>query len=266
MSELDNLTIIKLGGSVITRKDSIPPEVNDEHIHRIARELRGYDGKLIVVLGGGAHGHQAAHKYGYGNPSTPTNQLLDGIPPIRHNMTLLSTFIEQVFNEEGLPGVVLSPFMFVTLNNNEIEKFPLEMIKSILSKNLVLIIHGDVCIDKTKSASILSGDTIAAYLGHNLSTKRVLIGTNVDGVLETDPQIDPHAKYIPLINKSNQDLILKNTGPSSATDVTGGMNKKIRELLTLANQNVEVIIFNLLVPGRLSDLLKGNPIVCTRVQ
>ena len=266
MSELDDITIIKLGGSVITRKDSMPPEVNDEYIHRIAKELIGYDGKLIVVLGGGAHGHQAAHKYGYGDPNTSPNLLLDGIPHIRHNMTLLSTFIEQVFNKEGLPAVVLSPFMFVILNNDEIEKFPLEMIKNILSKNLVLIIHGDVCIDKTKSASILSGDTIAAYLARNLAAKRVLIGTNVDGVLETDPQVDPNAKYIPLINKSNQDLILKNTGPSSTTDVTGGMNKKIRELLTLANQNIEVVVFNLLVPGRLSDLLKGNSTVCTRIQ
>ncbi len=266
MSELENITIIKLGGSVITKKDSMPPEVNDEHIHRIAQELTVYDGKIIIILGGGSHGHQAAHKYGYGNPSTPSNQLIQGIPYIRHNMTLLSTYVEQVFNKQGLPGIVFSPFMFVTLNNGEIEKFPLEIIKNVLNNNLVLIIHGDVCFDKTKSASILSGDTIAAYLAYNLPVRRVLIGTNVDGVFDADPKINPNAKCIPLIDKSNQDLILQKTGPSSSTDVTGGMNKKIKELLTFANQDVEVVIFNLLVPERLSNLLKGNPTICTRIQ
>lgn len=181
-------------------------------------------------------------------------------------MTLLSTYVEQAFNEKGLSAVVFSPFTFVTLNNNEIEEFPLELIESVLENNLILIIHGDVCIDKTKSASILSGDTIASYLAKNLSAKRVLIGTNVDGVLDANPQVNPNAKCIPLINKSNKDLILKITGPSSDTDVTGGMNRKIKELLTLANQNVEVVIFNLLVPGRLSDLLNGKSVISTRIQ
>lgn len=258
--------IVKLGGSVITRKDSTPPEVNLEHLSRIAQELTYHKGKLIVVLGGGAHGHQAAQKYGFGSPDTPPSQLLQGIPEIRHNMTLLSTSVERTLNEQGLPGVVLSPFMFVTLRNNTIEDFPLGIIETSLNNGLVLIIHGDVCIDSSKSASILSGDTIATYLAIKLSARAVFLGTNVDGVLEIDPNLKPDAKHIPLINKSNRDTILQKTGPSSSIDVTGGMKKKIDELLRLSDQNVDVAIFNLLVPGRLKDLLLGNPTICTRIE
>ncbi|TFG35068.1 isopentenyl phosphate kinase family protein [Candidatus Thorarchaeota archaeon] len=266
MLTLENIVIVKLGGSVITKKDSTPPQVNEEHLHRIARELSTYDGKLIVVLGGGAHGHQAAHKYGFDNSKTHPNELMQGIPEIRHNMLLLSMRVEEILNAEGIPSVVFSPFMSVTLKDNIIDDFPLDIIRFILNSGLVPIIHGDVCIDKSKSASILSGDTIATYLAVSLSARTVLIGTNVDGVLESDPKLNPNAKHIPIINKFNQGLILEKTGPSSTTDVTGGMVKKIKELLTLSNQNVEVVIFNLLVSGRLADLLKGNPTTCTRFE
>ena len=52
MLQLENLVIVKLGGSVITHKESSPPTVNEEHLSRIAKELLVHDGKLIVVLGG----------------------------------------------------------------------------------------------------------------------------------------------------------------------------------------------------------------------
>jgi isopentenyl phosphate kinase len=85
--QLENLVIVKLGGSVITHKEISPPTVNEEHLSRIVKELAAHDGKLIIVLGGGAHGHQAAYKYGYGNPDTAPIQLLQSIS-YRHRMNL----------------------------------------------------------------------------------------------------------------------------------------------------------------------------------
>ena len=77
---MNGLTIVKLGGSVITHKDLAPPTVNRENISRIAQELKSSTEPLIVILGGGAHGHQAAYKYGFGNPATPLERLVQGIP------------------------------------------------------------------------------------------------------------------------------------------------------------------------------------------
>lgn len=266
MLQLENLVIVKLGGSVITHKESSPPTVNEEHLSRIAKELLVHDGKLIVVLGGGAHGHQAAQKHGFGNHDTDSNQLLAGIPEIRHNMALLASRVEKELNNQGIPGVVISPFMFVTLRDNLIHNFPTKIIEETLTAGITVIIHGDVCIDETKSASILSGDTIAKYLAEQLKPKAVFIGTNVDGVMDDDPTTNPNAKPIPLINNSNKNRILSLTGPSSSTDVTGGMTKKITELLELSSQNVNVVIFNLLVAGRLTALFENNSVICTRIQ
>ncbi|PNX52408.1 MAG: hypothetical protein BV458_09725 [Thermoplasmata archaeon M9B2D] len=263
---MDSPIIVKLGGSVITFKGSSPPRVNDEQLSRIAEELTVCNSPLILVLGGGAHGHQAAHKHGFGTPNSSSEQLLAGIPDIRHNMSLLASRVESEMNHQGVPSVVFSPFTFVTLQDNLIDDFPLDIIKKTLKTGAAVIIHGDVCFDRTKSVSILSGDTIAVYLAEKLSAKAVFIGTNVDGVLEENPQINPRAEYIPLINRVNINQVLAHTGPSSDTDVTGGMTKKISELLELSNQNVDIAIFNLLIPGRLTDLLNEKPTICTRIQ
>ena len=176
------------------------------------------------------------------------------------------TRMEKELNVQGIPVVVISPFMFVILRDNLIDHFPTKIIEETLNAGTAVIIHGDVCIDETKSASILSGDTIAKYLAEQLSPKAVFIGTNVDGVMDDNPAVNPNAKYIPLINNSNKNMILSLTGPSSSTDVTGGMTKKITELLNLASQNVDIVIFNLLVAGRLTALLENDSVICTRIQ
>ena len=263
---MTNLIIVKLGGSVITHKESSPPRIDQKNLHRIATELTSHDGQLIVVIGGGAFGHQAAHKFGFGNPDTDSKQLLTGIPEIRHNMLILASRVEDELSNQGIPCVVISPFMFVTLSDNMIEHFPLEIIKQTMNSGITIIIHGDVCFDETKTAAILSGDTIAKYLAEQLHPKSVFIGTNVDGVMDDNPIENPNAKHIPLINNSNKDEVLAVTGPSSSMDVTGGMTKKITELLNLASQDMDIVIFNLLVPNRLVALIENESVICTKIQ
>jgi isopentenyl phosphate kinase len=263
--QVQNPVIIKLGGSVITHKDSSPPRINEEHLSRIVKELTACSSPLIIVLGGGAHGHQAAHKHGFGNPDTPSKNLLAGIPDIRHNMSLLAMRVEEEMRQQGIPSVVFSPFIFVSLKDNLIDSFPIDRIKRTLETEAAVIIHGDVCFDETRSVSILSGDTIAVYLAKKLSARAVLIGTDVDGVLRENPKSNPDAELIPIINRSDRKQILVHVGSSSSTDVTGGMAKKIDELLELSNQDTEIAIFNLLVTGRLTNLLQGKPTICTRI-
>jgi isopentenyl phosphate kinase len=263
---LKHLTIVKLGGSVITHKDSSPPKVNEQNMGRIAKELKKHRGELIIVLGGGAHGHQAAHSYGFADAKTPKELLLKGIPPIRHNMSILASSVETSLNKEGIPAIVLPPFSSVTLKNGLIHDFPTNIIRKSLENGLVVVTHGDVCFDEENTVSILSGDTIAVYLAEQMNAKTILIGTDVDGVLDDNPKLNPLAKHIPVINHENKEEILSKTGPSTNTDVTGGMSKKLSELLEITRQNREIIIFNLTVPDRLESLLQNKSTICTRIQ
>lgn len=266
MPNSSDLTIIKLGGSAITHKGLSPPQTKNELITRICKELKVYNNQLIVVLGGGAHGHQAAYSYGFGEPKTSQKRLLAGIPLIRHNMSILSITVEEAMNRENIPGVVFPPFSFVTLDNGIITNFPTNIIEKALQSRYVAIIHGDVCFDTNLGASILSGDTITVYLANKLNAKRVFIGTNVDGIYEDNPELNPDTKHIPVVNSSNIDHVIKGVGTSIDTDVTGGMSRKIKELLDLADKGIEIAIFNLLIPGRLEKLLIGKSVLCTKIE
>jgi isopentenyl phosphate kinase len=262
---LSRLAIVKLGGSVITYKSESPARINIEAVTRISQELSTYSDRLVVVLGGGAHGHQAASQYGYGNASTPPTMLLAGIPLIRHNMTLLALQAEQALSENGRPAVVIPPFCIARMQNGRILSFDSTILTDILKTGSTIVTHGDVCIDTIRGASILSGDSIVTYLTQQLHPDDVLIGTDVDGVFDSNPHTNPSARLIPVIDSSNRNQTLAATGPSKNTDVTGGMEKKVLELLELHNVPSRIIIFNLSVPDRLRILLAGNSVPSTRV-
>lgn len=251
---------------MITHKDSSPPRVNEENLARIAKELKTYTGELIIVLGGGAHGHQAAYSHGYADSKSPKDLRVRGIPPIRHNMVELATAVETSLNREGTPTIVIPPFCIATLRSGLIHEFPISVIRRALDLGLVVVTHGDVCFDSETTASILSGDTIAVYLTEQLNAETILIGTDVDGVMDDNPKLNPSAAHIPVINQENKESVLTKAGPSTNTDVTGGMSRKVSEFLELAKQDREIIIFNLTIPGRLESLLQNEPTVCTRIQ
>ncbi|MFW9847773.1 MAG: isopentenyl phosphate kinase [Candidatus Thorarchaeota archaeon] len=264
---MTKLTLLKLGGSVITRKELTPPVINEKIVARIANEIKSYSShSLLIVLGGGAHGHQAAHKYGFGSSNTAPTKLISGIPLIRHNMTVLSLGIESILESNGVKSVVIPPFASAILENGKIQRFNLDVFHRTLAAEHIIITHGDVCYDSIRGASILSGDTILAFLTKQLDIDRVLVGTNVDGLLDSDPEDNPNAKVIPIINDKNKEEVLEIAGPASTTDVTGGMRRKISDLLTISESGVEVIIFNLTVAGRLSSLLQGSQALCTRIR
>jgi len=262
---LKDLIIVKLGGSVITNKGESPPSVNNDRIHRIARELGNHNGPMIAVLGGGAHGHQPASRYGFGNPKTPRRKRLAGLPKIRNNMSILSSEVVGSLQDSGLPAVAFPPFTFARLRDNHIQHFPCSFIEKALNSDFLVVTHGDVCFDEKLGASILSGDTIVVYLANRLNPTGVYIGTDVDGVHYENPDTNPKAKVIPVIQSNDIEKTLSSTGPSSSVDVTGGMDNKVRELLTI-NQRTKIAIFNLNIAGRLSTLLKGKTPICTLIQ
>ena len=58
-----NLTILKIGGSIITDKNADDGAANYDEIKRIADEISKHHGRLVVVHGAGSFGHPQAKKY-----------------------------------------------------------------------------------------------------------------------------------------------------------------------------------------------------------
>ena len=92
---------------------------------------------------------------------------------------------------------------------------------------------------------------IFTALAEKLKPQKIIIGTDVDGVLDQD------GKLILEINSSNLGETLKNISNPSAPDVTGGMKHKIEELL---KTKIETQIINLKTPGLLTKAINGESI------
>ena len=66
------MIILKIGGSILTKKDSIESEIDEGNLKRIASEIKSsIDNSkkdLVIVHGAGSFGHPPAKKYKIGEP------------------------------------------------------------------------------------------------------------------------------------------------------------------------------------------------------
>jgi len=119
------------------------------------------------------------------------------------------------------------------------------------------LVHGDVALDEEQGFTIISTETIFAYLTGLVQPARIILVGVVDGVYNADPLIHPGAVLIPKITPANiHDVNLWLSG-SHGVDVTGGMFSKVRAMYDLVTTypGVRVHIISGLRPGLLEEAL-----------
>jgi isopentenyl phosphate kinase len=107
-------------------------------------------------------------------------------------------------------------------------------------------------IDLKQGCSIASTEQLFSYLSKKLPVTRIVIGTNVEGVL------DDKGHVIRSITKRNFDSIKQHLKGAGSTDVTGGMLHKVESMLELAEHVREIVIVNALKPGNIKKALEGE--------
>jgi isopentenyl phosphate kinase len=119
-------------------------------------------------------------------------------------------------------------------------------VELMLALGLTPVLHGDVVMDTTRGASIVSGDQLVASLARALSPDRVGLATDVPGVLGKDGDV------LDRVRRGRAAGIARG---SANTDVTGGMEGKLAELLALADEGIGSAIFH---ASRIGDFLDGR--------
>jgi isopentenyl phosphate kinase len=241
-----DLIIIKLGGSVITRKESSKPVFRKRVVKRLCREI--YDAKkklkfnLILIHGAGSFGHPYAKKFSL-NKGYLNSESAIGIALTKRAVLELNFLIVRELVNIGINAVFVEPSAIVETSKNKIKKFDTRFIKSLLSVGVVPILSGDVVFDDIKGIAILSGDQIASYLAKKLKAKKVIFVSDVNGVFDKDPKTHKGARIIRTINNDNYKDIIKQMKTNDSSDVTGEMKGKI---LAIRNDllRTKVIIVN----------------------
>ncbi|MBI5681241.1 MAG: isopentenyl phosphate kinase family protein [Methanobacterium sp.] len=240
------MIILKLGGSIITKKEAKEPTIDYENLNRIAREIASSSiDKLIIVHGAGSFGHIYAKEYEIGaeiQDEEDFKQKKMGFSITQSWVKKLNTIVCDSLRENGVLTVSIQPSSFIITKNKRIHHCNLDLINKYLDMGFVPVIYGDVVPDLDESIKIcvLSGDQIIKYLGENLKPERVILGSDVDGIYNKNPKKHEDAKLMKIVT-SCDDLA---TEGSLNVDVTGGMKGKLMELIELAEIGVESEILN----------------------
>ncbi|MCS7099583.1 MAG: isopentenyl phosphate kinase [Sulfolobales archaeon] len=253
--ERRKIKVVKLGGSVITVKDayrSLRVDVVRELIGELSSFYRDYGERygLVVIHGGGSFGHpvvkECISRYGaiYRDCYTATADSMDTLNYVIRKYAVVS----------GLPAVSLPPRSFCFLHSGRLTCFT-KTLSDLLSKELVPLTYGDV-VSSDRGFEVLSGDTLAWYIASKLDVDEILFVTDVDGLYNSDPKVNPSARKIV---RAHVDEVLGFLSQSSSNvDTTGGMKRKIYEGKALGVKNIKVKILSGFIKGDLYRALTSN--------
>ncbi|MGI0011680.1 MAG: isopentenyl phosphate kinase, partial [Nitrosopumilaceae archaeon] len=217
------MILVKLGGSIITNKQK-PLTPNLSAINKIASQLKKIKEPIIVVHGGGSFGHYWSVKYDMHTKPDKYNK--KGISIVKNSMVELNKIILDSFLKHNLNPYCLPPTDFMFGNKPDHKK--VREISKIAKSGLVPISYGDVMWHGKNKFYILSGDKIIGILSKILKPRLVIFVLNVDGVYS-----DMKTKKLLYEIKGEKTAISK-----VEMDVTGGMNRKIKEAVSISKSGI----------------------------
>lgn len=265
---MDDLVVIKFGGSSITKKADNKFEMNYEILNQSAQELaraiKTTKVKVALVCGVGPFGHTNVKLYDL-NSGIKTKEQEKGTEKTISDCNFVAEETAKALERVGLKAKLIPGYLVCKQDNRKVISFDTTDYVKAIHGGFIPITTGIMVKDKSLKWSVMSGDTVVAELCKQLRPQRVIMGTDVDGIYTADPKVDSNAKLIESITKENVPEILEMVGKSNSVDVTGGMKGKLEKLAQTLD-GVPGEIFNLFTKGNLENVLVGKDIIDTKIR
>lgn len=251
---------LKLGGSLITDKSS-PRTARTGILARLAAEIAGAlaeqpELRLVAGHGSGSFGHVTARKFGTRSGVSTADQWR-GFATVWHHAAELNHLVVDALRGAGVPAMAFPPSAACLTDDGQIVSWPVEPIRNALARKLVPVVYGDVTFDRTRGGTIVSTEDVFGYLAGPLQPARVLIAGIEAGVWADYPKC---TRLVDRITPASYTNLQSSIQGSANTDVTGGMDAKVRQMLSLVRKlpGTEVLIFGGLPEGAVQDALAGG--------
>jgi len=233
------VTVVKLGGSVITDK-KVPFSYRDAVVQGLGKAMASSGVPVVVVHGGGSFGHTEAKKYGLSSRrSSPSPE---GVSETREAMFNLDAKVCASLSAAGVHPYPFSPFTLLDREGDGGSSF----IERLLLGGTTPVTFGDVVHDG-KGFRVLSGDTICVELAEMLGAARCVMALDVDGVL------NERGAVIRVLGEGSEAKI-----PAARADASGGIALKVNEALRMASSGTEVRLVSGLRPAEFTRALQGK--------
>lgn len=253
------MIFLKLGGSLITAKDQREtPRLSV--LQRIAAEIASArdelpEARLLIGHGSGSFGHAAAAQHGF-RSGVMAGDDWNGFSEVWAAARRLHNLVLDSLRAADLPAISIPPSAAAVAVNGELTEMTAEPIRLLLEAGLIPLMYGDVVLDKDHGAAIVPTEAVFAHLARILTPDRLLLAGSEAGVYADYP-----GRGELLSELTPEQLNELNLEGSEATDVTGGMQDKVRRIMSLVQDlpNLEAWIFSGLEPGSIEAALTGSP-------
>jgi len=254
------LIFLKLGGSLVTDKAQ-PHTPRLQVIERLAGEIaaaRAEDMGLRILLGhgSGSFGHFPASQYKT-RLGVKSAEEWRGFMQVWRAAAGLNHLVMQALERAGLPALVFPPSAMVITQVGKVASWDLDPLRQAIDRGLLPVIYGDVVFDTQLGGTILSTEDLLAHLAGYFQPARLLLAGSQPGVWADFPE---NTRLLPEITPASYPHIGSGLSGSTATDVTGGMSGKVRQVISMleAHPGLCASIFSGEVSGNLRRALLGE--------
>tara|TARA_B100001989_G_scaffold235387_2_gene196575 strand:- start:3361 stop:4518 length:1158 start_codon:yes stop_codon:yes gene_type:complete len=243
------IIVIKIG-SVLVRGSELD-QVNQSWLDALAQDVKALQdqGKKVVIVssGGIALGRKALGI----SPNTAPDKI-----PLAQKQAASAVGQFHVFHgyHDAFEKLdIITAQVLLTVGDTENWRMNLnarETLYTLLERNIIPVINEN---DTVSTGEIRFGDNdrLAVRVGQMILADAVVLLSTIDGLFTSDPQKDPQAKHIPVIDQITEEHI-KMGGDATAGLSTGGMKSKITAAISAIKSGIHLIITD----GRPSHALK----------
>lgn len=176
-------------------------------------------------------------------------------------MRLLNLKVLRSLLEEGIKAVSLPPVAVTEYESGVMTRFSPGPFRTYIKLGLTPVTFGDAVPDEMLGFCICSGDDLMLHLAKSLRPRVAIFATDVDGVFDR-----PEAGKGKLLNVISGRSLGEIELAKAKDDVTGGIERKISTMLSIASSGVECLMLNGNVKGRVKTALLGGKVPCTRAE
>lgn len=243
--------IIKVGTSTLTHKTGRLNIRRMEKFVKVLADIRN-SGREIIIVSSGAIGLGMSKMGIIERPKeTPMKQACAAVGQCE-----LMYIYDKLFGEYNInvAQILLTKYVLESPRKNNVENTFMRLIE----RGIIPIVNENdtVAIDELE-LEFGENDTLAAVVGVLCGADMLVILSDIDGLFDGDPRINPNAKLIPIVDRIDEHI--RSLAGGAVTGLgSGGMITKINAARIAMDAGFDMAILNGRRPDVLYDLFDGK--------
>ena len=251
--EKNKRIVIKVGTSTLTYENGKLNLRRFQQLCRVISDLQNAGNEMILVSSG-ALGVGVGKLGIKEKPSeTPKKQAIAAVGQCE-----LMFMYDKIFGEyDNMAAQMLLTRSVIDdelLRTNALNTF-----EALIAMRIIPVVNENdsVATDEIEGANFGDNDMLSALVAKLVSADRLIIMTDIDGLFETNPRVDPYARLLKRVPEID-DEIKKMAGGTGSNRGTGGMSTKVAAAEIATQSGIECCVINGSNPEILYELMDGH--------